>query len=124
MPKKIYDLTVKTGEYEVEGQQKSKWLQVGNLFVGDDGRHFLTLYRWFNPGGLPDFYSKTGKGDIIYVNCFEPRPKDEPVKGDSPVLKRVRASERKISDLRLKGDSNDDHASRAAGDSDPENIPF
>ena len=75
MAKKLYDLSVRVGEYQSNGETKGKYQTVGTMFEGDDGKYFLTLARWFNPGGVP---FKDGS-DSIFVSCFEPRAKGAPV---------------------------------------------
>lgn len=77
MAKKLYDLTVKTGEYQSQGETKSRYQTIGSMLESDDGKPFLMLSRWFNPAGVP---SKEGS-DSILVSCFEPRERDKPKGG-------------------------------------------
>lgn len=74
--KKIYDLMVKTGEYQTSsGEKKGRWLSVGRVMQTDDGREFIMLDRTFNPAGVPDL---TGKGgDAVLISKFEPRNNDQ-----------------------------------------------
>lgn len=67
--KKIYDLAVKTGEYQSNGETKSRWLTVGSCMENDDGAMFLFLNKAFNPAGVP---SKDGS-DSILVSMFAPK---------------------------------------------------
>jgi len=54
MTKKLYDLTVKTGEYtDREGNTKANWLTIGALMEGNDGNMFAMIERTFNPAGVP-----------------------------------------------------------------------
>lgn len=73
MTKKLYDLTVKTGEYiDREGNTKANWLTIGALMEGNDGNMFAMIERTFNPAGVP---FKEGSRSIL-VSCFEPREQD------------------------------------------------
>jgi hypothetical protein len=73
MSKRLYDLAVKTGEYQDrEGNTKANWQNIGVLMEGDDGNKFIMLERWFNPAGVP---FKEGSRSIL-VSCFEPREQD------------------------------------------------
>jgi len=72
MAKKLYDLAVKTREYnDNEGNKKANWLNVGSVMQSDDGNKFLLVSRCFNPAGVPDFSGKGG--DSVLVSMFEPR---------------------------------------------------
>lgn len=64
---KLYDLAVKTGEYESNGQTKGRYENVGSVMRTDDGNQFLLLKRTFNPAGV------LGDRDTVLVSCFEPR---------------------------------------------------
>ena len=70
------DLTVVVGSYmDRDGNQKNKFLNIGSLFIKDDGQMFITLNRTFNPAGVPldDKYP-----DTVMVNVFKPRQKKQP----------------------------------------------
>ncbi|HEX5676760.1 MAG TPA: hypothetical protein VFX91_02205 [Alcanivorax sp.] len=69
MATKKYDICVKVGEYQVQGQMKPEWRRVGVVMQGDDGREFALLNRDFNPAGVinPDNRS------TVLLNYFEPR---------------------------------------------------
>ena len=72
MPKKLYDLAVKTREYmDKEGNKKANWLNVGSVMQSDDGNKFLLVSRTFNPAGVPDLSGKGG--DSVLVSMFPPR---------------------------------------------------
>lgn len=64
--RKTHDLAVKVGEYESNGETKSRYENVGSLMQGDNGP-FILLKRSFNPAGVPS------KGDQVAISCFEPR---------------------------------------------------
>lgn len=68
---KIFDLAVKTGEYQDRqtGQTKGRWQNVGAVIQGDDGGQFILLERWFNPAGIAD---PQGRGTTM-ISCFAPQ---------------------------------------------------
>lgn len=72
MVKKLYDISVKTGEYTSQGETKGRYQTVGALLESDDGKPFISLARWFNPAGVP---FKDGNENIMLA-CFEPREKE------------------------------------------------
>lgn len=75
MARKLYDLAVKTGEYQDrEGNKKGRWQNVGAVMQGDDGGKFVMLAKWFNPAGVPDLSGKGGES--ILLSMFEPRQSD------------------------------------------------
>lgn len=66
---KLYDLAVKTGEYQDgQGQTKGRYENVGSVMQGDNGQ-FLILKRTFNPAGVPNPECK----DSVLISCFEPQ---------------------------------------------------
>ncbi|QDP54002.1 MAG: hypothetical protein GOVbin2937_79 [Prokaryotic dsDNA virus sp.] len=65
----VYDLAVKTGEYESNGQTKSRYENVGKVLRNDNGQ-FMLLKKTFNPAGVDS------NGDMIMVSMFEPRQRD------------------------------------------------
>lgn len=67
---KKYDLSVATGEYEVNGETKKRWENIGTLFEKDDGSRFLTLKRIVNLAGVP----ADGR-DTVMVSVWEQREK-------------------------------------------------
>lgn len=52
MAKKIYDVTVVTGKYQKDGEEKNRYENIGAVVQGDNGP-FLLLKRTFNPAGIP-----------------------------------------------------------------------
>lgn len=72
--KKIYDLAVKVGEYQKDGETKSKYENIGLVMQKDDGGKFLMIKRTFNPAGVPDFSGKGGEN--ILISMFEPKQQD------------------------------------------------
>jgi hypothetical protein len=67
MTHKLYDLAVKTGSYQKDGQEKGRYENVGSVMQGDKGQ-FLILKRTFNPAGVPNPDCK----DSVLISCFEP----------------------------------------------------
>jgi hypothetical protein len=77
MATKQFDLAVKVGEYTTkDGDKKNRYQNVGVVMAGDDGRQFIMLARWFNPGGV----GEPGKESVL-ISMFEPR---ERKKDDAP----------------------------------------
>ena len=70
--KKIYDLSIKVGEYtNQQGEKKARWQNIGSEFQNDDGSTYQLIDRWFNPAGVPDF---SGKGSAsVLVSKFAPK---------------------------------------------------
>jgi len=126
MPKnirKVWDVTVKTGEYtNPEGEKKNKWQVVGSVLVGEDGNHFISLARWFNPAGVPQWHNN-GNPDVVYLGCYDPKPRDEAPPARKPVGEVTKKLMQRVSDMNLKGRNATDHASRAAND-DSDEAPF
>lgn len=70
--KKTHDLAVVTGKYsDRDGNQKSRYQNVGALMQSDDGSQFIMLAKWFNPAGITDFSGRNSESVLISV--FEPR---------------------------------------------------
>lgn len=68
---KLYDLAVKTGEYQDRnGNTKGRYENIGAVMRNDNGQ-FLMLKRTFNPAGVD------AKGDSILVSMFEPKARDD-----------------------------------------------
>lgn len=69
MAKRKYDLAVKTGSYEKDGETRNRYMNIGVVLEGDDGM-FMLLDPAFNPAGVPR------KEDRVLVSMFEPRKKE------------------------------------------------
>lgn len=65
---KRYDLAVKVGEYQKDGQTKSRYQNIGAMIDGDRGPYIL-LDRYFNPAGVPN---PDDRANVI-VSMFEPK---------------------------------------------------
>lgn len=68
MPNKLFDLTVKTGSYMKDGEEKGRFENIGSLWQGNDGQ-YIVMKRSFNPAGVP---FKPGS-DSIFISMFEPK---------------------------------------------------
>ena len=70
MNKKLYDLCVKTGEYQTaDGQTQPFMLNVGAVMQGDKGSYIL-IRRTFNPAGVPVI----GKNcDSVMIELSQPK---------------------------------------------------
>lgn len=62
-----YELTAKTGTYQKDGQEKSRYQRIGTVFERDDGS--LSAKIDCMPVGAPDWNG--------WVNFFEPRMKED-----------------------------------------------
>lgn len=73
MAQKLYDLAVKTGEYQDRnsGQMKGRWENIGAVMQGNDGGKFIMLKRTFNPAGVPDLSGRGG--DSVLASMFSPK---------------------------------------------------
>jgi len=69
---KKYDLAVKVGTYEKDGETKNRYQNVGVVMEGERGPYIL-LERWFNPAGVPNPDDRSN----VIVSMFEPRGRDE-----------------------------------------------
>lgn len=62
--KKIYTLSVKTGEYQKDGQIKGRYKNVGAVMESEKGM-FILLDKTFNPAGIQDTNSS------VLIHMFE-----------------------------------------------------
>jgi len=70
---KLYDLTVKTGEYtNSNGDVKSRYENIGVVMQGGNGQYMM-LKRTFNPAGVPNPDNK----DNLIVSMFEPKEREQ-----------------------------------------------
>ncbi|GAF89229.1 unnamed protein product [marine sediment metagenome] len=75
MPKK-YDLLVKVGSYEVNGETKNRYENIGAVLENEKGPYIM-LKKTFNPAGVE---TEPGR-DSIFVSMFEPKPRQSPSQG-------------------------------------------
>ena len=64
--KKMYDLAVKTGEYQKDGETKNRYQNIGSIMENDNGQ-FMILDRTFNPAGVPNPDNKSS----VLVSMFK-----------------------------------------------------
>ena len=71
MSKKIKDVVVKTGSYDVNGETKGRYENVGVLMQAEDGSQYALLKRTFNPAGVinPD------NRESVTLSFFDPKAK-------------------------------------------------
>ena len=67
---KKYDICVKIGSYEKNGETKNRYQTVG-VMLEKDGKPFILLNRTFNPAGAPNPDNK----DVVLLSLFEPKQK-------------------------------------------------
>ena len=79
MAKKKYDLAVKTGSYEKNGETKNRYQNIGSVFEGDHG-FYMVLDRTFNPAGVPNPEDRSS----LIVSMFEPRDNNQPAATPQP----------------------------------------
>lgn len=96
--KKLYDLAVKTGEYQdrTSGQTKGRWQNVGAVMQSDDGSKFIMLAKWFNPAGVPDLSGKGATSESILLSMFA--PKDQQQQQQSAPPQRQAAPQQSVQD--------------------------
>ena len=64
--KKVYDLAVKTGEYQKDGKTKNRYQNIGSIMENDNDQ-FMILDRTFNPAGVPNPDNKSS----VIVSMFK-----------------------------------------------------
>lgn len=69
---KAYDLAVKVGTYEKNGETKGRYENVGSVMRDNDGGKFILLNRTFNPAGVPNPDNKSS----VLISLFKPKAKD------------------------------------------------
>ena len=69
----LKELCVAAGSYQSNGQDKTKWVRIGHLHATKDGsKQYITLDPAYNLAAFP----KKEGDDRLYVNMFEPKPKE------------------------------------------------
>jgi len=68
---KKYDLAVKVGSYQKDGETKNRYQNVGAVIDGERGPYIL-LERWFNPAGVPNPEDRSN----VIISMFEPRDRN------------------------------------------------
>jgi len=67
-----YEIVAPNGKYNKDGQEKTRWQNVGVLLEGDDGRMAIALDKTFNPAGAA---TRNPDDSRVFLSCFEPRAK-------------------------------------------------
>ena len=70
--KKLYDLCVVTSRYTQNGQQKSRYENIGAL-CEKDGKKFIMLKAHFNPAAI----ARQEGSENIFVSMFAPKDKGQ-----------------------------------------------
>ena len=68
----LYELSVVAGQYEMNGETKKRWKNVGHLHETNDGRQYITLDPMVNLAAVP----RREGDDRVYVSMFEPKKKE------------------------------------------------
>lgn len=69
----LKELCVAAGKYELNGEGKTRWTRIGHLHeTQDKTRQYITLDPAYNLAAFP----KKEGDDRLYVNLFDPKPKD------------------------------------------------
>jgi len=63
----VKDIAVKTGSYTKDGQTKGRYLNVGKVLRGDDGKELFMLNTTFNPAGVPNPENR----DTVILSIFD-----------------------------------------------------
>lgn len=64
---KFIDLCVATGKYkDKDGNEKTRYENIGKIVQKDDGGEFILLKRTFNPAGVPNPEDR----DTVLVSMF------------------------------------------------------
>lgn len=69
MTVKLKDAAVVTSKFTVNGQEKSRWKNVGALYQKDDGSMFLCIDAFFNFSALP----RNNGSDSVIIGLFNPK---------------------------------------------------
>lgn len=77
MVKKTYDIAVKVGEYEKDGETKGRYENVGCVMKGEKGS-FIIMNRTFNPAGVPNPEDRS----TVLLSLFDPKKKEESESSD------------------------------------------
>lgn len=68
--KKVYDLAVKVGEYESNGQTKNRYKNIGAIFEKDDGGRYLALDSTIVTMEL-QYIANPKRSERLLVSLFE-----------------------------------------------------
>ena len=73
MANKLYDLGVPVAKYTVNGQEKTRWENIGSVMKGDNGPYII-LKATFNPAAI----TRKDGADSIVISCFKPKEQTQP----------------------------------------------
>lgn len=68
MAKKVYDMAVKVGTYQKDGETKNRYQNIGAVLQGDNGPYMI-MDRHFNPAGIPNPEDR----ENLIISLFQPR---------------------------------------------------
>lgn len=71
MANRKYDMVVKIGEYQKDGQTKGRYRNIGSILEGEDGKMFVLIDPHFN------FAAIKRERDMVLVGLYEPKPKED-----------------------------------------------
>lgn len=94
MARKLYDLAVKTGTYQKDGETKNRYMNIGAIFQGDKG-NYMVMSAAFNPAGIE---RKEGS-DSIFVSLFEPREEGQGQRQQRPAQRQNDGFEDNLGDV-------------------------
>ncbi len=75
------DLAVKVGEYEKDGEPRSRYLNIGELITHSDGRSFISINAAYLSPALLMFireHQKKGSRDKAFITVFDPKEEGQP----------------------------------------------
>lgn len=92
----IKDITAGVKYTTKTGEEKTRWTNVGNLFIRDDGKMVVKIHSYINPLAFAN-----EKGEV-WFNVFDKKEEKNPAKSygesDEQAKKRVMADGRYYSD--------------------------
>ena len=69
---KKFDIAVKTGSYEKDGETKNRYENVGVIMQGENGPYII-MKRTFNPAGVPNEENRPS----VILSLFKPKEEKE-----------------------------------------------
>ena len=81
MSAKIYDLAVKVGTYQKDGETKNRYQNIGSVMQDNDGGKFILMDRTFNPAGVINPDNKSN----ILISMFKPKSNADELSPSKPV---------------------------------------
>ncbi len=86
---KVYDLAVKVGEYEVNGEKKARYKNIGAVMQKDDGGEYIVLDSTIVTMEL-QYLANPKRSERLIVSKFElrDRPSGAPAQSSAPAAKK------------------------------------